>query len=383
VFLGPTLGLTDARAVLDAEFLPPVQLGDVWRISQERPPAIGVVDGYFHHVPAVWHKEILFALALGIPVYGAASMGALRAAELAPFGMIPVGEIAAAYLSGELTSDDEVALVHAPREDGYRPLSEPLVNVRATVAAAIAQGVLSPAAGELVVGTAQSSFYPDRRWEHLFRTVPCQPDALDGLRAWLPQGRVDQKRLDAVVMLERMREDLAAPSPVETSAATPDFTTTALWTQLVQQETPLTWILDEFLLAVPLSPAVAEGLACAAFGERVDWLTLLSARPDWPERCRRARRKQQTWAACPDVNVHNADRLLAWFFGERLGWPDDLDAFLRVRAWTDVDRVTRVAAREAAFVAPAVSRATECVAGDTPQPGRTAAGPSDPATWPR
>ena len=42
--------------------------------------------GAFASVPAVRHKEILWALSEGIPVIGAASIGALRAAELTAFG---------------------------------------------------------------------------------------------------------------------------------------------------------------------------------------------------------------------------------------------------------------------------------------------------------
>ena len=56
------------------------------------PGAIGVIDGYFDGVPSVWHKEILWALSQGIRVFGGASMGALRAAELDGFGMTGVSD---------------------------------------------------------------------------------------------------------------------------------------------------------------------------------------------------------------------------------------------------------------------------------------------------
>ena len=55
------------------------------------PDAIGIVDGFFHQQPSVWHREILYALSQGVPVFGGASMGALRAAELADYGMTGVG----------------------------------------------------------------------------------------------------------------------------------------------------------------------------------------------------------------------------------------------------------------------------------------------------
>src|SRR5688572_32760283 len=50
----------------------------------------------------------------GVRVFGAASMGALRAAELQPFGMIGVGQVFQAYRRGHLTDDDEVAVAHGP-----------------------------------------------------------------------------------------------------------------------------------------------------------------------------------------------------------------------------------------------------------------------------
>ena len=57
VFLGPSLPRAQAEAVLDALYLPPVRQGDVYRLVRDRRPAvIGIIDGYFHQVPAVWHK---------------------------------------------------------------------------------------------------------------------------------------------------------------------------------------------------------------------------------------------------------------------------------------------------------------------------------------
>ena len=97
VFLGPTLAENDARAELDAVYLPPVSAGDVFRLWRQRPRAIGIVDGYFEHVPAVWHKEIMWIMAHGVHVFGSAGMGALRAAELDSFGMHGVGRVYQAF----------------------------------------------------------------------------------------------------------------------------------------------------------------------------------------------------------------------------------------------------------------------------------------------
>ena len=105
VFLGPTLRLDEAQAVLDAIYLQPVSQGDVILAAHAfRPRAMVLIDGQFEDRPAVRHKEILWAMAQGIVMIGSASMGALRAAELAPYGMIGVGLIYRWYRRWPLTA---------------------------------------------------------------------------------------------------------------------------------------------------------------------------------------------------------------------------------------------------------------------------------------
>ncbi|HJQ73340.1 MAG TPA: TfuA-like protein [Gaiellaceae bacterium] len=207
VFLGPTLPVAHARAVLDAEYLPPAAQGDVLRAALRRPPAIALVDGVFERVPAVWHKEILYALEQGIHVYGAASMGALRAAELDRFGMRGVGEIYRLYAEGVLEDDDEVAVAHAGEEDGFTPLSDAMVDVRATLAAAVAEGVVPEETAAEIEARVKRTFYPRR---FLPSALDAQNEEHERLRAWLPGGRVDRKRLDAFALLRVVRHDLEA-----------------------------------------------------------------------------------------------------------------------------------------------------------------------------
>ena len=218
VFVGPTLRPQDLPADDDIVALPPVAQGDVYRIAQRRPQAIGIIDGYFEGVLAVWHKEILWAMAEGIHVFGSASMGALRAAELHAFGMVGVGRIFEAYRDGELEDDDEVAVIHGPSETGYLALSEALVNIRRTLSEAELAAVISPSSRDALVRLAKELFYHDRTFERLLEAVDESFPAgeIDALRAWLPQGRVDQKREDALAMLAAMRALLASgPEPMQ------------------------------------------------------------------------------------------------------------------------------------------------------------------------
>jgi hypothetical protein len=212
IFTGPTLSAVEGKQQLDALFFPPAAQGDVYRAALGKPVAIGIIDGYFDHVPSVSHKEILWAMAQGVHVLGAASMGALRAAELSLFGMEGVGDIYNAYARGELVADDEVAVAHASAEDGYRPLSEARVNLRATLRAAELAGVIPTATRERLEEVVRGLFYPDRCYPLLLRRAAEEglpPGHLEALRAFLPKGRVDQKRLDALALLGVMRERFA------------------------------------------------------------------------------------------------------------------------------------------------------------------------------
>ena len=210
VFVGPTLRPSEIEVVAPGTIcLPPVAQGDLYRVACRRPKVIGIVDGYFGGAPAVWHKEILWALAEGIHVLGSASLGALRAAELHAFGMHGVGRIFEAYRDGVLEDDDEVAVAHGPAELGYVTTSEPMVNIRATLAAAEAEGVLGSAARRQIEDIAKRLFFPRRNWPAIVAAATdseVQEAELAALRRWLPEGRVDQKRRDALEMLQVMNE---------------------------------------------------------------------------------------------------------------------------------------------------------------------------------
>jgi hypothetical protein len=230
IFLGPTLAEKDARAELDAVYLPPVSAGDVYRLWRRRPRAIGIVDGYFDRVPAVWHKEIMWVMERGVHVFGGAGLGALRAAELDTFGMHGVGWVYQAFRQETLDRDDEVAVRHGPADDGYRPLSEAMVNIRRTLAVAEHQGIIAAATVGILLTAGMALFYPDRTWPELLRAAEAaRPDTaeLDALRRWLPAGRIDQQAADAVAMLREMRGFLAAdPGPQQVSWT---MANTAMW----------------------------------------------------------------------------------------------------------------------------------------------------------
>lgn len=204
VFLGPSLPREQAALELDAVYLPPAGKGDVYRAVRAGAEAIGIIDGYFHQVPAVWHKEILWAMAKGARVFGSASMGALRAAELHAFGMTGVGRVFEAYRDGVIEDDDEVAVRHGPAEVGYVAVSEAMVNIRATLEGAVADQVIAEPTRAELERLAKAAFYAERCYSKLLLDageagLPARE--ITRFAAWLPRGRLDQKRDDAIEML--------------------------------------------------------------------------------------------------------------------------------------------------------------------------------------
>ncbi len=212
IFAGPSLP-PQARPTCeyDIDWRPPVRQGELYRAALDRPAIIGVIDGYFEVTPTVWHKEILWAMAQGIHVYGAASIGALRAAELDVFGMKGIGRIYEDFRDGVLEDDDEVAVLHGPEEIGYPPLTEAMVNIRATLAAAARAGVVAPTLSAALTSTAERMFYKERNYQAILRAIALAglPDReLRGFTDWLLRGRVDQKRCDALAMFAAIRTHL-------------------------------------------------------------------------------------------------------------------------------------------------------------------------------
>jgi hypothetical protein len=281
VFLGPSLAKQSARAELDAVYLPPVSEGDVYRLWRSRPRAIGIVDGHFQHVPAVWHKEIMWVMERGVYVFGAAGLGALRAAELDAFGMRGVGWVYQAFRDGTLDRDDEVAVEHGSAQDGYRARSEAMVNIRQTLQAAHDQGIISATTHQALIRTGTALFYQERTWPELLATAEAAgadaagaADAADAaelsaLRQWLPTGRIDQQAADAVALLREMRRFLATdPGPRQVSWS---MANTARWEAVRRRadtmpgagaagsQPLLEGILDEIRL---LGPGALEAARC-------------------------------------------------------------------------------------------------------------------------
>lgn len=163
VFLETTLAHQEAMSLLpDATYLPSIKKGDVLKSINDGYKRIVIIDGNFSWIPSVWHKEILTALDYGIEVYGAASMGALRASELDVFGMKGHGCIYEMYKNEEIDGDDEVAIAYS-KYNYFQTI--PLVNIRLTLER------INISNKDMILNSIRSIFYAERTWDRIAEQV--------------------------------------------------------------------------------------------------------------------------------------------------------------------------------------------------------------------
>ena len=211
VFLGPSLPIKDAKAIFsEAEYRPPAGRGDLVVAVDDGARIIGLIDGVFYQRAAVAHREILYAFEKGVTVVGGSSMGALRASEMDGFGMIGVGRIYKWYKDGTINSDDEVALAFHP--EMLVALSEPLVNIRATLIRAIEKGEITIEESNILLKAARETPFQLRNDMRIVQKA--LDKGLEGGRSQailklLKDERVDQKRCDAEQTLESIKQLVA------------------------------------------------------------------------------------------------------------------------------------------------------------------------------
>jgi hypothetical protein len=346
VFAGPTISSEEIHASLPAAtVLPPVSLGDVYRIAQSAPDAIAIIDGYFDRVPAVWHKEILWALSRGIPVLGSSSMGALRAAELADFGMVGIGAVFKSFRCGELEDDDEVAVWHSDAGNSYRALTEAMVDIRATLTRALDDSVISEDQRSSAIAAAKMLYYKERTYSRVLQALSAcgwQFDVLERLRNWLRTNKVSQKHLDALDLMAALRSnDFAgqARRPAFQFQHTTMWETLRLscraelpWAKASSGGAPCTELIEE----MRKTPQLFDGTMNMAL---LRFLALREARNQGVAPSRKSIQ------ACLDDfrrrhNLLREEQLRDWCIRNALSFPDDLESLITEEA-TIVDLFAR------------------------------------------
>jgi hypothetical protein len=118
---------------------------------------------------------------------------------------------------------------------GFPALSEPMVNIRATIESAVDQNIIERDAGDALNNTAKRLYFHDRNWKVVLDAAADQvaTEQIRALQAWLPTGQVDVKRDDAVKMLMMLQELVSfGPAPKESNFA---FEWTYQWDMVTRE----------------------------------------------------------------------------------------------------------------------------------------------------
>ncbi|MFE3886285.1 TfuA-like protein [Streptomyces lydicus] len=193
----------------------PVGHGDLFVEEIEAGDVVVIIDGVYHHRPALRHKEILDAMAHGVTVVGAASIGALRAAELSTFGMSGVGQIYQWFRDGTFDGDDAVSVAHSESGDPTG-INVPLVNLHAAMLAGCRAGVLREESSAGLLARLEQEYYPLRSTDRVLSIVEAsgEPEFASWYRAQLRQDpfAFDQKLADTLAAVEFSQQVRTSPT---------------------------------------------------------------------------------------------------------------------------------------------------------------------------
>lgn len=208
IYAGLSIPFDEAREILDSKedieviYKRPIQRGDLSLAVKEHPDIIGIIDGVFHQNSAVGHKEILNAINSDIKVFGASSMGALRASELDTLGMTGIGYVYNQYASGEVESDDDVAVMLD--SETLEALSEPLINMKYVFENAVSQNIITEKEKDDLLSVAKKIYYPKRNYAQTLSESNLDNDKKDNLIDFIRQSK-DIKKEDAKDLLKHIK----------------------------------------------------------------------------------------------------------------------------------------------------------------------------------
>ncbi len=214
IYTGLSISFDEARKILDNTphtqviYKKPIKRGDISLAIQEKADIIGIIDGVFHQTPAVAHKEILEAINKGITVIGSSSMGALRASELDNLGMKGIGYIYNQYTTGQITSDDDVALISD--NNTLQPLSTPLISIKYTLSQAAQKKIITNKEKKEPLQIAKQTYYPQRNYPHLLSQSHLNTQKKNKLTQFINK-TTDIKKKDAKKLLKYIKKKITTP----------------------------------------------------------------------------------------------------------------------------------------------------------------------------
>lgn len=208
IYTGLSLPFSEAKEILDSHddievvYKRPIKRGDLSHDIKENPDIIAIIDGVFHQNSAVGHREILSVMKKGVKVYGSSSMGALRASELDVLGMEGIGYCYNEYASGNVTSDDDVAVMLD--SETLEALSVPLISMNYVFTNAVAENIITKEEKDELIKITKEAYYPKRNYAQTLSQSSLDADKKGKLIDFIRTSK-DIKKEDAKELLNHIK----------------------------------------------------------------------------------------------------------------------------------------------------------------------------------
>lgn len=208
IYTGLSIPFDEAKEILDSHdnieviYKKPIKRGDLGHDIKENPDIIAIIDGVFHQNSAVGHREILSVMKKGVKVYGSSSMGALRASELDTLGMEGVGYCYNEYASGNVTSDDDVAVMLD--SDTLEAISVPLISMNYVFTNAVNENILTQEEKDELIRITKETYYPKRNYAQTLSKSGLNRDKKEKLINFIRTSE-DIKKEDAKALLNHIK----------------------------------------------------------------------------------------------------------------------------------------------------------------------------------
>ncbi|WP_280381669.1 TfuA-like protein [Nocardia wallacei] len=160
VYAGPSLPVDCRPNSPELHWYPPAERGDLDRFDAPEGTTVVLVDGYMIHRHPPSPTEVHGLVRRGYVVWGCASLGALRAAELRHHGVQGFGWVYDRVVDRTVTYDDELVAMLDPRTDKAATLF--LVNLRYGLEQLTAAGRIDQRQAEHIIDGLRSVYFEHR-----------------------------------------------------------------------------------------------------------------------------------------------------------------------------------------------------------------------------
>lgn len=212
IYSGLSLDEATAKRFLpNATFSRPIRRGDLRGDIRSKYHIICIIDGSFHHFPAVNCGEIMDAMRAGVRIYGASSMGALRASELDGEGMIGHGKIYAYIKNSTFFRDDYLGQTFEESAGKTRPSSLPYIDLYFALKRKLERAQMNKTDMDIILRVYGDLHYSDRNPTSLFGELKVlfsrRSDLIRSVKSALASS-YSQKREDAIDLLKQVKKDV-------------------------------------------------------------------------------------------------------------------------------------------------------------------------------